>query len=62
MDNEEKQAERDERIAEMMREEVRRDREFKEAVILLSKQEWGRIFLALIDEMKLLRGALDRHR
>jgi len=62
MDNEEKQAERDERIAEMMREEARRDREFKEAVILLSKQEWARIFLALIDEMKLLRGALDRHR
>lgn len=62
MDNEEKQAERDERIAEMMREEARRDREFKEAVILLAKQEWARIFLALIDEMKLLRGALDRHR
>ncbi len=53
--DEDKQAERDERLLKLIAEVERLDREYKEATIKLSKQ-----LPTLIDELILLRGAINR--
>lgn len=58
MDNEEAQAKRDERILEGMAEAAKLERDYMKAFTHFVKNQVP----ALIREMELLRGALNRHR